>query len=183
MVNAYWYTVQGRLQDATVALAKAGEFEQVDSGIMGSSLDMGSLPAVMLIYKADGRERDAQALLGRFHERLRKQLGARVPNATENMLLAEVAIVDGQRASAVRYLKTAMKLAPLPERFYPELPWLKSLEGRTGLRGTRCRTARSGALRSEPRSRRWMRHRNSRTAAEFGALTRPAADLSRKRER
>jgi hypothetical protein len=48
------------------------------------------------------------------------------------MLLAEVAIVDGQRASAVRYLKTAMKLAPLPERFYPELPWLKSLESEPG---------------------------------------------------
>jgi TolB-like protein/Flp pilus assembly protein TadD len=132
MVDAYWYTVQGRLQEAAAALAKAGEFEQVDNGIMGASLDMGSLPAVMLIYKADGRDRDAQALLERFHERLRKQLGGRVPNATENMLLAEVAIVDGQRASAVRHLQAAMKLAPLPDRFYPELPWLRSLEGEPG---------------------------------------------------
>lgn len=132
MADAYWYTVQGRLQEAAAALAKAGEFEQVDNGIMGSSLDMGSLPAVMLIYRATGRERDAQALLVRFHERLRKQLGSRVPNATENMLLAEVAIVDGQRASAVRYLQAAMKLAPLPERFFPELPWLKSLDGEPG---------------------------------------------------
>jgi len=132
MVNAYWYTVQGRLEDASAALAKAGEFEQGEGGFMGSSLGLGALPAVMRIYQADGRDHDAQALLERFHERLRKQLGGRVPNATENMLLAEVAIVDGQRASAVRHLQAAMKLAPLPDRFYPELPWLRSLEGEPG---------------------------------------------------
>jgi TolB-like protein len=132
IVNAYWYTVQGRLKDASVALAKAGEFEHVEGGFMGTSLGLGALPAVMRIYQADGRDHDAQALLERFQGRLRKQLGRRVPNATENMLLAEVAIVDGQRASAVRHLQAAMKLAPLPERFYPELPWLKSLEGEPG---------------------------------------------------
>ena len=132
VVDAYWNVVQGRLEEASVALSKAGDFEPFDGGFMGTSLIMGALPAVMSIYQADGREHEAQALLARFQERLRKKLGKRTPDAGQNVLLAEVAIAAGQRAKAVRHLREAMKQVPVPDRFYPELPWFKSLEGEPG---------------------------------------------------
>ena len=132
MVDTYWYTVQGRLEEAAIALTRAGEFEQVDGGIVGSSLGVGALPAVVRVYQAEGREREAQAMVARFEERLRKELGARTPDATQNVLLAEVAIAAGQRAKAVRHLQAAMKQVPIPERLHPQLPWFKSLEGEPG---------------------------------------------------
>ena len=111
---------------------RAGEFEQVDGGITGSSLGVGALPAVVRIYHAEGREHEAQAMVARFEERLRKELGARTPDATQNVLLAEVAIAAGQPAKAVRHLQAAMKQVPIPARLHPQLPWFKSLEGEPG---------------------------------------------------
>lgn len=127
MVDTYWYTVQGRLEEAAIALTRAGEFEQVDGGIVGSSLGVGALPAVVRVYQAGGREHEAQAMVARFEERLRKELGARTPDATQNVLLAEVAIAAGRPAKAVRHLQAAMKQVPIPERLHPQLPWIKSL--------------------------------------------------------
>src|SRR4030095_14133677 len=47
VVDAYWYAVQGRFEDAAAALAKAGEFETVpDGGFMGGPLGYVSLPVV-----------------------------------------------------------------------------------------------------------------------------------------
>ena len=133
VVDAYWYAVQGRFEDAAAALAKAGEFETVpDGGFMGASLGMGALPAVVRIYQAQGREHEAQAMVSRFQEKLRKELGARAPDATQNVLLAEIALAAGQRAKAVRHLQAAMTQAPVPPRLHPQLPWFKSLEGEPG---------------------------------------------------
>ncbi len=78
VVDAYWYAVQGRFEDAAAALAKAGEFETVpNGGFLGTSLGMGALPAVVRIYQAEGREHEAQAMVSRFQEKVRKELGAR----------------------------------------------------------------------------------------------------------
>ena len=133
VVDAYWYAVQGRFEDAAAALAKAGEFETVpDGGFLGASLGMGALPAVVRIYQAQGREHEAQAMVLRFQEKVRKELGARPPDATQNVLLAEIALAAGQRAKAVRHLQAAMTQAPVPPRLHPQLPWFKSLEGEPG---------------------------------------------------
>ena len=132
VVDAYWYAAQGRFEAAALALAKAGDFEHTSGGITGASLDMGALPAVVRIYQASGREGEAQALVGRFRERLRKQLGAQAPDATQNVLLAEVAIAAGQRKEAIRHLQAAMKQVPIPPRLHPQLPWFRNLEGEPG---------------------------------------------------
>ena len=133
VVDAYWYAVQGRFEDAAAALAKAGEFETVpDGGFLGASLGMGALPAVVRTYQAQGREHEAQAMVLRFQEKVRKELGARPPDATQNVLLAEIALAAGQRAKAIRHLQAAMTQAPVPPRLHPQLPWFKSLEGEPG---------------------------------------------------
>jgi len=132
VVDAYWLVVQGRIEDAAAALAKAGDFEKFDGGFMGTSISTGALPAIMRIYQADGREHEAQSLLARSQERLRKQISKHPPTAAENVLLANLAIAAGQRVQAVRHLQQAMKQVPIPDRFYPELPWFKSLEGEPG---------------------------------------------------
>jgi hypothetical protein len=131
-VDAFWYSVQGRYAEGTIALARAGEFEQMDGGFLGTSLSEGALPAVVRIYNADGREQDAQAMVARFGERLRNELAGRTPEAAQNVLLAGIATAEGKRALAVRHLQAAMKQVPLPDLFYPQLPWFKSLEGEPG---------------------------------------------------
>jgi serine/threonine-protein kinase len=132
VVDAFWYSVQGRYAEGTIALARAGEFEQMDGGFLGTSLSDGALPAVVRIYNADGREQDAQAMVARFGERLRNELAGRTPEAAQNVLLAGIATAEGKRALAVRHLQAAMKQVPLPDLFYPQLPWFKSLEGEPG---------------------------------------------------
>jgi TolB-like protein len=133
VVDAFWYSAQDRFQEAATALAKAGDFEQVpDGGVMGASLGVGALPAVVRIYDAEGREHEARAMVARFRERLRREPGSREPDATRNVLLAEVAIAAGQRAEAVRHLQEAMKQVPIPDRLHPQLPWFRSLEGEPG---------------------------------------------------
>jgi len=134
VVDAYWYAVQDRLDEASVALAKAGDFEKValDGGFMGASIGSGALPAIVRIYQATGREREAQALISRVRERVRKELRGRAPLVSDNLLLAEVAIASGQRAEAVRHLQAAMKQVPVPDRLQPQLPWFRSLDDEPG---------------------------------------------------
>jgi len=93
---------------------------------------MGALPAVVRTYEAQGREHEAQAMVLRLQEKVRKELGARPPDATQNVLLAEIALAAGQRAKAVRHLQVAMTQAPVPPRLHPQLPWFRSLEGEPG---------------------------------------------------
>ena len=105
VVDAYWYAAQRRFEDAAAALAKAGEFETVpDGGFLGASLGVGALPAVVRTYQADGREHEAQAMVSRSQEKVRKELGARPLDVAQNVLLAEIALAAGQRAKAVRHL-------------------------------------------------------------------------------
>jgi len=150
VVDAYWLTAQGRLDEAAAKLAKAGDFENKQGGLMGSSLDMGALPAVVRIYEAAGREDEARALVARFKERLRQDKDADPTAVEQSMLLAEVAMAAGQPAEAVRHLQTAMKLVPVPPRFFPQLPWFRSLEGEPGYAEIVAELERRrAALRSE----------------------------------
>jgi hypothetical protein len=80
---------------------------------------MGALPAVVRTYEAQGREHEAQAMVLRLQEKVRKELGARPPDATQNVLPAEIALGAGQRAKAIRHLQAAMTQAPVPARLYP----------------------------------------------------------------
>ena len=68
----------------------------------------------------------------RFEETVAQGTRRPPPDATQNVLLAEVAIAAGQRAKAVRHLQAAMTQVPIPARLHPQLPWIKSLEGEPG---------------------------------------------------
>jgi TolB-like protein len=131
-VEAFWHAAQGRFENAAAALSKAGGFEQNEPGFLGTALEKGALPAVVRIYRAAGKEVEAQALLARFQEKLRKQSGPNGPDGDDEMLLAEVAMATGQRAEAVRHLQAAMQKVPVPTRLHPQLPWYRELEGEPG---------------------------------------------------
>ena len=130
--DAFWYSVQGRYADASNSLAKAGSVHAGGGGPMGSSLELGALPALVRLYLAEGREADAQDLTRKFHDWFRTERKGVPGQAADNVLLAGSAIVSGERAAAVRYLEAAMKQVPIPFLFYPQLPWFKSLEGEPG---------------------------------------------------
>ena len=133
-VSAFWYSVEGRYQDAAAALDVAGHVEEGGGWPMGSSMERGAVPALLRLYFAQGREREARALTTRFREflKLPPPLRAGPSAATDEVLLAGVAAAGGERASAVRHLQEAMKKAPIPEFFHPQLPWFRSLEGEPG---------------------------------------------------
>ena len=131
-VNAFWYSVQGRFADADAALAKAGHVEEFGGWPMGSSMERGAVPALMRLHTAQGREAAARAVAAQFKESLRKAQLTGTPNPSVNVLRAGIAAAEGERALAVRHLQAAMKQVPLPDLFYPQLPWFKSLEGEPG---------------------------------------------------
>ena len=133
LVDAFWYAAQERSDIAAAALAKAAGFEQNDPYFLGTALEQGALPAVVRIYRATGNEVEAQRLLARFQEKLRKKPRPNGPeDADDDMLLAEVAMAAGQHAEAVRHLQAAMQKVPVPPRLHPQLPWYRELEGEPG---------------------------------------------------
>jgi len=99
---------------------------------MGSSMERGAVPALMRLYDTQGRQREARELAARFREFLKTPRRTWASPSTDQVLLAGVAAAGGERAEAVRHLQEAMKAAPVPELFYPQLPWFKSLEGEPG---------------------------------------------------
>ena len=131
-IVAFWLSVQGRFAEATDALAAAGHVEEFDGWPMGSSMERGALPALIRIYAANGREREVREMAARFVNELKKRQRNVPPRASHTVVLAGIAAANGERAAAVQHLQQAMKLAPLPELFYPQLPWFKSLEGEPG---------------------------------------------------
>ena len=130
--NAFWFSVQGRFDDADAALAKAGHVEEFGGWPMGSSMVRGAVPALMRLHTAQGREKEARALSARFKAALRKPPEGPLPPSTTEVLLAGIAAAEGERAVAVRYLQQALRQVAVPELFYPQLPWFKSLEGEPG---------------------------------------------------
>jgi tetratricopeptide (TPR) repeat protein len=131
-VSAFWYIVLGQYEDAAAALATAGHVEEGGGWPMGSSMERGAVPALMRLYAAQGREREARDLAARFRQFLKTPRRQWAWPATDEVLLAGVAAAEGERADAVRHLQEAMKVVPVPELFYPQLPWFQSLAGEPG---------------------------------------------------
>lgn len=131
-VKAFWCVVQDRSQEAAEALETAGHVEEGGGWPMGSSMERGAVPALMRLYDTQGRQREARELAARFREFLKTPRRAWASPSTDQVLLAGVAAAGGERAEAVRHLQEAMKAAPVPEFFYPQLPWFRSLEGEPG---------------------------------------------------
>jgi hypothetical protein len=52
--------------------------------------------------------------------------------AVADVRSAAIAAVMGKREPAVKSLQKAMAKVPIPDQFYPQLPWFKSLEGTAG---------------------------------------------------
>ena len=130
--KAFWLSVQGRLEEAAGALALAEPIP--DSEVpyrMGGSVDWGQmLPAQLRIYRATGREREAQELAASHFERLRKLLAEPGPAAEKPWpALAGLAASEGRREEAVAALREAMAQSPVPFDFWPQLPWFTSLQG------------------------------------------------------
>jgi TolB-like protein len=132
VMDAYWLAAQLRDSEAADALEKAGDFEGKHGGVPGSSLDIGALPAVVHVYRVTGREREAGELIARFRQQQWPGESSGAADASPPMLAAEVAIAAGDRAHAVRFLREAMKQLPIPDRFWPQLPWYGTLEGEPG---------------------------------------------------
>ena len=131
-IAAFWYSVQGRFADARAALVTAGHVEEGGGWPMGSSMERGAVPALMRLYLAEGRESEAKELAARFRQFLKTPRRAWAYPATDEVLLAGVAAAEGEHAAAVRHLRKAMDTVPIPEFFYPQLPWFRSLEGEPG---------------------------------------------------
>jgi TolB-like protein/tetratricopeptide (TPR) repeat protein len=131
-VNAFWFSVQGRFDDASAALARAGHVVEFGGGPMGSSMEHGAVPALMRLYSATGRAGEAKEIAVRFREALRGKQEGQPPLAAHDVVLAGIAAASGDRAAAVRHLQQAMERVQLPALFYPQLPWFKSLEGEPG---------------------------------------------------
>lgn len=129
---AFWYSVQSRFVEADAALAKAGHVEEFGGFPMGSSMVRGAVPALMRLHLAQGREKEARALAARFKAALRDPPEGPLPLVENAVLLAGIAAAEGERATAVRHLQQAMQQVAVPELFYPQLPWFKSLEGEPG---------------------------------------------------
>jgi serine/threonine-protein kinase len=132
VMDAYWLAAQQRDADAADALAKAGDFEGRNGGVFGSALNIGALPAVAHIYRVTGRAHEADELIARFRAQSRKDALPETADPSPNMLLVELAVAAGDRREAVRQLRELMQRLPLPDRFFPELPWYRGLEGEPG---------------------------------------------------
>ena len=150
---AFWYSVFGRYDEAARALALAEPIpEEPNSGGLGVSIDLfQALPAKLRVYRATGRDAEADELSQRF---LAKWRAARPKNPEAGDFawtdLAALAANEGHRDEAVELLEEAMRESDLPYFFRPTLPWFKSLEGHPGYDAlVREREARIVRIRAE----------------------------------
>jgi adenylate cyclase len=132
VLSTFWYSVEGKFPEAAAALEAAGHIDERGGGPMGSSMERGAVPALMRLYVAQGREGEARELAARFRLFLQGPRRSSKSASTDEVLLAGVAAAEGERALAVRHLRTALDMAPIPELFHPELPWFRTLEGQPG---------------------------------------------------
>jgi hypothetical protein len=87
------------------------------------------LPAVLRIYRATGRGKEADAMAEHYLKMLRS---ASLTDWDPSLDLAALAANEGRKDEAVRVLKSAFDRYPLVFGFYPQLPWFRSLEGHPG---------------------------------------------------
>jgi tetratricopeptide (TPR) repeat protein len=123
---AFWLAVQGRYTEAAQQLARGGPLSVTPPGGPGlgtSMIDGGQLlPAVLRIYRATGRHKEADQMAQRYFKIFRGDPQAAID-------LAALAANEGDKSEAVRALKSEFDRAPLVFMFHPQLLWFRSLEG------------------------------------------------------
>jgi len=173
-VMAFWYSVRGRNEDAARYLALAEPIPELWlPPVAGGDAAFGLMEtAHVRIYRATGREEDAQRLAESVLGRLRAGLAAvghacdwqEAAMETSWVRLASLAANEGLKDEAVAALQGAMRCGELPAAFQPQLPWFRALEGYPPY---------DELLRE--RARRIERIRAELLALEAGAATAPAA--------
>jgi TolB-like protein len=137
-VAAFWWAVQGRYEEAAVALAESGTVpERVIPPAMGIDALYGLFEtAEVRILRATGREveaeRRAAELLGQLRA-IRKAVGDGCVHEGRRydgwMRHASLAANEGLREEAVDALRGAQRCGELPPGFMPQLPWFRTLDG------------------------------------------------------
>jgi TolB-like protein/TPR repeat protein len=137
-VAAFWWAVQGRYEEAAVALAEAGPVpEQVIPPAMGIDALYGLFETAQLrILRATGRAAEADQLaaelLGQLRA-IRKVVGDGCRHAAWRydgwMRHASLAAGEGLREEAVDALQGAQRCGELPPGFMPQLPWFRAMDG------------------------------------------------------
>jgi TolB-like protein len=119
--RVYWLAVQERYEEAARKLAEIGPLPERAIGGLGS--DLRGSPAVLRIYRATGRAKDADAWAKEYLEEFRQE-------PDDRLAFAELTANEGLDDQAVRTLEELFEQYPLVEWFHPELPWFRHLEGR-----------------------------------------------------
>jgi len=136
-VAAFWLAVQGRYEEAAVALAASGTVpEQVIPPAMGIDALYGLFETAQLrILRATGRQAEADRLAVELLERLRtirKTVGDGCVHEGRRydgwMRHASLAASEGLKDEAVDTLRGAHRCGELPPSFLPQLPWFRTLD-------------------------------------------------------
>jgi hypothetical protein len=124
-VEGYWLSVQGRHEEAAEAMRRAEPFPEHYGGPAGSSLLDGKqlLPAVLLTFRAIGRDAEADVLARKYTTMLQGQ---------PDLDLAALAAAEGRKDLAVEALRIHVRDNRVLRYFQPSMPWFRSLEGHPG---------------------------------------------------
>ena len=136
-VMAFWLAAQGRFEEASQSLARAGPIPAYRRpAVLGADRSWGLMETVMVrIYRKTGRRPEADRLAAEALRRMRPG-----PNDGDEactwkiweagpVAYASLAAQEGLRDEAVRALRLAMRCGDLPFGFWPQLPWFRELEG------------------------------------------------------
>ena len=128
--DAFWLAVQERYAEAEVWLDGCDPVPEGTIGGLGAGLIGQSqlLPAMLRIYRATGRDTEADALAQQYLTKLRRKL-RRDENPFSKLDLAALAANESLKDEAVATLTALFEQYPLVKLFFPQLPWFKSLEG------------------------------------------------------
>ena len=122
--RAFWLAIQERYPEAAQSLDRSGTAPDNAFGGLGCCLMGGGqlLPAILRIYRATGRGREADLMAQANFGKLRK-------DPTSALDLAALAANDSRQDEAVRTLRRQFDHFPLVEYFHPGLPWFRNLAG------------------------------------------------------
>jgi TolB-like protein/tetratricopeptide (TPR) repeat protein len=129
---AFWYSVFGHYDEAAEALKRAEPVPEIPAiGGLGSGIVIfQALPAMLRVYRATGRDAQADELAERYLAKWRSDRERDPEGTTWNLVdLAALAANEGLRDEAISVLEQAMRVSHLPRLFRPTLPWFRSLQG------------------------------------------------------